>query len=209
MDSRASNTLALVSAVASLSIVSLMAVLAGGAVSGYSHLSQFISELGARGAPYEWPVRLLGFLPAGVFLLAFCYFAHKALPRSRATSIALLGFAIYAAGYLVAAAFPCDLGCRPRSPSASQIVHNIGGLAGYLLAPAFLFTLARQARSWPAAQALVLFGYLASGVALVGLLMLDPSSPVAGLGQRLLEGAVLVWAVASGQYISRRHLSAA
>ena len=204
MHSHLFKQLPLVSAAASLGIVALLALLAGAAVPNYSHLSQFISELGARDAPYEWPVRIFGFLPAGFLLLMFCFLAHSALPRSRRTSIALLGFAIYAAGYLVAAAFPCDFGCRPRHPSTSQIIHNIGGLAGYLIAPAFLFTLARQALAWPAARAVVLSGYVASAMALIGLTMLDPSSPIAGLGQRLLEGAVLTWAVVCGHYISRR-----
>lgn len=209
MHSPASNMVAFVSAVASLAVVALMALVAGAALPNYNHLSQFISELGAREAAFEWPVRLLGFLPAGVLLLVFCYFAYSALPRSRASSLAWVGFAIYAAGYVVSAAFPCDLGCRPKNPSTSQVIHNIGGLAGYLLAPAFLFTLGQAARTWPGAQRLVLSGYGASGLALVGLVMLDPSSPFAGLGQRLLEGAVLVWAVLCGHYISRRHHSAA
>ena len=208
MHSRLSKRLPLVFAAASLGFVALLALLAGAAVPNYSHLSQFISELGAREAPYEWPVRLFGFLPSGVSLLVFCFLAHSALPRSRATSVALMGFAVYAAGYLVAAAFPCDFGCRPRHPSTSQIIHNLGGLAGYLISPAFLFTLARQARAWPAARAVVFSGYVSSGLALIGLIMLDPSSPVAGLGQRLLEAAVLTWAVVCGHYISRRSLDA-
>lgn len=208
MSSNASSRWALVLAVACLASVSLLALVAGAAVPSYSHLSQFISELGARDAPYEWPVRLFGFLPAGVLLLGFGYLAHSALPRSRASDLAWLGYAVYAAGYLVAVAFPCDAGCRPTHPSASQIIHNVVGLTGYLLAPAFLLTLARQARSWPEARPLVASGHVAAGVALVGLFMLDPASSLAGLGQRLLEGAVLVWAVLCGRYISRQHRGA-
>ena len=208
MHPRLSKQLPLVCAAASFCIVALLALLAGAAVPNYSHLSQFISELGARGAPFEWQVRIFGFLPSGILLLIFCFFAHAALPRSRTTSMALMGLAIYAAGYVVAAAFPCDLGCRPRHPSASQIIHNLGGLAGYLIAPAFLFALARQARDWPAASAVVLAGHVASALALIGLILLDPSSPVAGLGQRLLEAAVLTWAVVCGHYISSRSLDA-
>ena len=135
---------------------------------------------------------------------ACCCFPHAALPRSRATALGLLGVAIYAAGYLAAAAFPCDLGCRPEEPSISQILHNLGGLAGYLLAPAFLFPLARAARAWPGAKSLVAVGYLASALALVGLLTLSPSSPAAGLGQRLLELAVLGWVALCGLHLAKR-----
>lgn len=195
---------AALTAVASLCVVGLTAVLAGAAVPGYSHVSQFISELGARDAPYEWRVRLLGFLPAGVLLLAFCWLAHRALPRSRATTFGLAGVAIFAAGYFVAAVFPCDFGCRPEHPSTSQILHNAGGLPGYLLAPAFLFALARAARNWPAARSLVVVGYVGSAMALIGLATLSPSSPAAGLSQRMIEGAVLGWAVVCGLYLAKR-----
>src|SRR5688572_9601427 len=99
------------------------------------------------------------------------------MTRSRAMAFGLLGLAIYAAGYVVAAAFPCDLGCQPEEPSASQLIHNAGGLIGYLLAPAFLFALARAAGSWPDAGRLVVAGYAASGAALLALLSLSPSSP--------------------------------
>jgi hypothetical membrane protein len=185
-------------------VMLLMVIVAGALTPGYSHVTQFISELGARGAPNEWGVRLAGFLPSGLVLFAFCGCAFVVLPRSRATALGLLGVAIYAAGYVVAAAFPCDLGCRPEEPSASQLIHNAGGLIGYVLAPAFLFALARAARSWPGAGYLVVAGYMASGAALVALLSLSPSSPVVGLSQRLMEFAVLAWVVLCGGYLAKQ-----
>jgi hypothetical membrane protein len=195
---------AAITSLVALGIVVLMTVLAGAATPGYSHLSQFISELGARGAPTEWVVRLAGFLPAGVLLLAFCGLAYRALPLSRSTSLALGGLAVYAAGYLVAAAFPCDLGCRPPHPSPSQRIHNLVGMLGYLLAPASLFVLARAARAWPAARALTLAGYGAAALALLGLFTLNPAAPTVGLSQRLLEAAVLGWAALCGRYLAQR-----
>jgi hypothetical membrane protein len=182
----------------------LMVVIAGSLTPGYSHVSQFISELGARGAPHELSVRFAGFLPMGMLLLAFCWFAYAALPRSTGTTWGLFGLALYAAGYLVAAAYPCDLGCRPARPSASQMIHNAGGLLGYVLAPAFLLTLARATRAWPNAERLSTAGYVAAALALVGLLTLSPASPFVGVSQRLLEIAVLAWAVYCGVYLHRK-----
>ena len=115
----------------------------------------------------------------------------------------LVGLALYAAGYLAAAAFPCDLGCRPAAPSVSQFIHNAVGSIGYLLAPAFLFTLAREARAWPGAAGLVVSGYAAAVLALVGLLTLSHTSPLLGLSQRLLEASVLGWSALCGRYIAR------
>ena len=185
-------------------VIAVTAIVAGALTPDYSHLTQFISELGATGAPYEWWVRLAGFLPAGLLLLAFSILAYTALPRSGQVTLSLVGLALYAAGYLVAAAFPCDLGCRPIEPSTSQLIHNAVGMVGYLVEPAFLFMLAREARSWPGAGGLVVAGYVASAVALVGLLTLSPSSGVVGLSQRALEAAVLAWVAMLGVCVARR-----
>lgn len=207
LPTRSSRIVGRLSALASGASFGVMVVLvgiAGALTPGYSHVSQFISELGATGAPYEWSVRLAGFLPAGLLLLAFCFLARRALPRSHGVTLGLIGLALYAAGYLVASAFPCDLGCRPTEPSKSQLIHNAGGLIGYLLAPVFLFALAHAARRWPNAGHLVVSGYCASALALIGVLTLSPSSGIVGLSQRLLETAVLGWVVLCGLYLARQ-----
>lgn len=184
-------------------VVASVVVVGGALTPGYSHVSQYISELGARGAPLEGVVRFAGFLPAGLLLLGFCVLAYRALPRSRGATFGLVGLAVYAAGYLAAAVFPCDPGCRPAEPSLAQAIHNAAGLLGYLLAPPSLWTLARAARGWPAAGGLGIAGNLAAGCALVGLLTLSPTSATVGLSQRLIEAAVLAWAVSCGLYIAR------
>lgn len=187
-----------------LAVVTVFVLWAAALTPNYSHASQFISELGATGAPNELIVRLAGFLPAGALLLAFSAVAFTAIPRSRSVSLSLFGLALYAAGYLVAAAFPCDAGCRPTEPSISQLIHNAGGLVGYLVAPVFLFTLARSAGSWPGATHLSRAGYFASAVAFVGLVTLSPSSGVGGLSQRALEFAVLGWVAMLGVYLAKQ-----
>lgn len=195
--------LGLLTALCCFIVMTLMVVVAGAFTPGYNHATQFISELGARGSPHEWGVRFAGFLPSGLLLLGFCWSAYAVLPRSRAASLGLLGLALYATGYVVAAAFPCDLGCRPDNPSTSQLIHNLGGLMGYLLAPAFMLSLARASRVWPGADHLVAAGYAASGLALLGLLTLSPESTLAGLSQRIIEFAVLAWAVLCGRYLAK------
>lgn len=185
-------------------VVASLVVVGGALTPGYSHTSQFISELGASGAPLELWVRYGGFLPAGVLLLVFCLVAAVSLPRSLPFSLGVFGLAIFAAGYLVASIFPCEPGCRPAEPSTSQLIHNVGGLAGYILAPGFLFALAFAGRNWPGASSLVAAGYTASGIALIGLLTLSPSSDVVGLSQRVLEAAVLGWVVMLGLYSARQ-----
>ena len=175
----------------------------------YSHLSQFISELGASGAPHEFWVRFAGFLPAGLLLWIFVWSAFKTLPRSKLSSFGLLGIAAYAAGYVVAAFFPCDFGCRPQNPSRAQIIHNLVGLVGYLLAPLAIAALASAARNWPGAHRLPVLGSLAAALSLAGLLTLSPGSPLVGLSQRVIEASVLLWVLACALYVHRRSSGAA
>jgi hypothetical protein len=188
-------------------VLAAMVLIAGQLTPGYSHVGQYISELGARGAPYEWPVRFLGFLPAGALLLCFCVAAFLALPRSRNASAGLIGLFLFCAGYIAAAAFPCDPGCRPQSPSVSQVIHNAVGLVGYVLAPAFLLVLGLAARAWPDARWLARLSFALALCALAGLLTLSPTSPAAGLSQRVLEVSVLGWVVACSVFLARRRAS--
>ncbi len=197
-----------VGALGSAAIVGVTVILGGALTPGYGHVAQFISELGEAGAPHEMWVRFAGFLPAGLLMLVFCASAFRALPRSRRVSLALLGVALYATGYIVAAAFPCDPGCRPLEPSGSQMIHNAAGAIGYLVAPAFLYALARAISDWPGAARLAATGYAASAVALAGLLTLSPTSEFVGLSQRALEASVLGWLAMLALYVIRERTAA-
>lgn len=193
--------IAFVSAILCAVCIALLTFGGGLFTPGYSHLAQFISELGARGALHEDLVRYAGFLPSGLFLLVYCVAAHVALPRAASKTIGLVGIALYAAGYVVAAFMPCDLGCRPAQPSASQVIHNAVGMLGYLAAPPAMCFLAYSAGKWPRANHLVWLGYVAAAFALLGMLTLAPESPLVGLSQRVIETAVLAWIVTSGVYM--------
>lgn len=181
----------------------LLTVLGGANFPNYSHASQFISELGASGAPNARIINLAGFLPAGLLLTAFAFFAWHSLPRSIGTTLGMLGLSLFALGYLAAVCFPCEPGCRPTQPSLSQALHNLFGLAGYLSAPWSLFVLGWQARRWPKARHLSALGFTAGGLALLGLLFLSPDFQYVGLAQRVLEGSVLAWVVGCALYLKR------
>lgn len=195
--------LALITGVLGALAVILLTVVGGANFPNYSHASQFISELGADGAPNARVINLAGFLPAGILIIAFAFFAWRSLPRSAATTFGMAGLALFALGYLVAAFFPCEGDCRPAEPTLAQAIHNLFGLAGYLSAPASLFALGWQARRWPRATHLAVLGFIGSGFALLGLLFLSPDFKYVGVAQRILEGSVLVWIMACALYLRR------
>jgi hypothetical membrane protein len=179
----------------------LMTVLGGAAFPGYSHLSQFISELGAREAPHGELISFGGFLPAGLLLCAFSFSAAWVLPRSAMTWLGLAGMAWYAMGYVASAFFRCDPGCRPAEPSLSQHVHNLVGVTGYFAGAVGLILLGTQARHWPGARHLSALGLGGGGVTLVAFLFLSPAFPYVGVAQRVMEACLLLWSVVCALYL--------
>jgi hypothetical membrane protein len=184
------------SAVVGYLLLATMIVAGGAAWPGYAHTSQFISELGATGAPHGRLVSLGGFLPVGVCLTLFALLAAYMAPRS---GLRLAGFAclaLFSLGYIGAAAFPCDLGCRPETPSYSQVMHNLFGLGGYLGGPIGLVLLGIAARRWPGATWLGPLGLVCGAVALLAFMLMLAEPPYGGLVQRMLEGSVAIWTLA-------------
>lgn len=93
----------------------------------YSMVGDFISELGARGAPRASFVNLT-FGVAGALFVGTCVAIGLTTPGWRVPLTLLSAVGI---SYVVAAFVPCDSGC-PSVGSPSQAVHNTVGAAGYL-----------------------------------------------------------------------------
>jgi hypothetical membrane protein len=184
--------------------VVLLTVIGGAGFPNYSHASQFISELGADGAPHAGLINYGGFLPAGLLLCTFALLAWRALPRSVGTALGMVGIFLFGFGYLVAVVYPCEAGCRPAAPNLSQTIHNALGLAGYLVAPFALAVLGWKARSWPGAAVLSWMGIGGAILAFIGLSYLSPEFAYVGIAQRVLEASVLSWIVACGFYLDGR-----
>ncbi len=109
----------------------------------YSPSRQYISEMGAVGAPHAFGVNMGIFLPTGLLALGAVGWLAVALPRGlKLPVLLLLGIGL---GNLGAVAFPCDLGC-PAEGSARQGVHNLLGAAQYLSGGGALVWLGRRGK---------------------------------------------------------------
>lgn len=188
------RTLAFWTAVIGYVLLAILIVAGGAAWPGYSHIGQFISELGANGAPHGRLVSLAGFLPVGVLLMAFSVLAASLQPRNALKIIGFIGLFLFALGYFAAAFFPCDFGCRPEDPSPSQMMHNLFGLLGYVFAPLMLLLLAFGVRKEPGGRWLLPLGIACAVVAGAGFLTIE--TDLRGLAQRALEAAVALWVLA-------------
>ncbi len=151
---------------------------------GYRHTEHTLSELGEVGAADGRRVSWGVFLPVGLACLAIGWLLGTPngaeisdfTAASRALSLCL------AAGYLVAAAFPCDPG-SPLSGSVRQAIHNLGGAVEYAGGTFALFTLAREAATPEPFQ-------IAGALVMVGVVGISFVSRWRGLIQRVAEVAL-------------------
>ncbi len=109
----------------------------------YRWMGQYLSELGATGAPHARVMNNFGFLPTGVLWAAALYLLIRRVRGGKAFVIGALLLMGTSISYIGAYVFPCDLGC-PIEGSEKQFMHNTLGLVGYLTAPLGLFLIASQ-----------------------------------------------------------------
>lgn len=107
-----------------------MLLVAGALKPGYSHLSKYISKLGASGSVHAASISWLGFVPFGMLsAIALWMVAAQAPVRG----IGRLGYWLLLCeplAWIGSALAPCDLGC-PVAGSLSQWLHSALGLLTY------------------------------------------------------------------------------
>jgi hypothetical membrane protein len=172
---------------------------------GYSHVHQYIAELGALGAPNGALVSYGGFLPVGLALMVFAALSAIDEPRSgsRWAGFAALGF--FGSSYVVAALFPCDPGCPLNNGTLFQQIHAGFGVASYAAAATGLMLLSVAARRWPAGAWLSPLATVCGLLSIAAFFAMD--GPFRGVAQRLVEGALGVWIVAYAITLRRRSRS--
>ncbi|WP_068416345.1 DUF998 domain-containing protein [Labrenzia sp. OB1] len=178
-------------------------LVAGSYYPDYSHLSQFMSALGATGTAYGATVNLVVFAGAELWVLLFVGLAVSAVGKDglAIAGLSLIGF--YALLLLVAAYYPCDFECRPEEPSISHLIHISAGLLAYVfgLVGLFVISCALKRRG----SSLLPRG-TATGLFLTGALLLAGTVQIqefAGLLQRLLEVLIYLWLTVVGLKLAR------
>ena len=177
-------------------------VVAAGALRGnYSHISNFVSELGATGTPYAGLMNYAGFLPSGLMLAAFGIGLAKVLPRRRVTSLAAVLVMLFGAGVATSGIASCDPGCPQTGGSVENAVHN--GIAPI----AFLCLIAgagvlgvhfRSNRDWRSLSAYSLISSVVGLCFLAALATSLDSRELTGLWQRLLLIVLFLWCAVVG-----------
>lgn len=89
----------------------------------YSHIHQFISELGATRTPNADLMNWIGFIPSGIMMSFFGLSLTLILPKkmsARSGSVLIIMFGL---GLVVVGFFSCDEGC-PRQGSLENNIHD-------------------------------------------------------------------------------------
>ncbi|MCP3097371.1 DUF998 domain-containing protein [Myxococcus sp. K15C18031901] len=166
----------------------------------YSHLRNTISELGETGAKDAKRVAWLAFAPAGASVIVFAALLRTSLAAYEDVAGPLRAFSLLGVSYLGAAVFPCDEGAPPWGTWRNQM-HNLVAVAGYGGAGAGLIELGRALEDIAPVAALATLTATVGKGALLGVFGLSLESPVRGLLQRVLEGALFGWMVLMGAWL--------
>lgn len=171
---------------------STSALVASRTYSGFSHLTTFISELGATGAPSAHLMNFGGFLPYGVLVIALAAALHRTLRSVAGGWLGPMLLAVYGLAYVALAFASCDYGCAAAAPSLPHRIHFVLGdliVVAAVAAPVALYPRMLSDPAWSslARATLVLpaSAWLVFSVTLVGL--------PGGVRQRLWLLLLFIW----------------
>jgi hypothetical membrane protein len=170
-------------------------VLGGSLRPGFSHFTQYISELGERGSPTELLMRYAAFMLTGLMHLAFAGTLATTFRSSRLGVVAALLIGLNGLARIGAGFFPCDVACE-ETGSLGQRMHSLSAGVGFLaLAVSIILwsvVFKRTSRLRNLAAYSVISGVL--GLAFLLLMLWSAEHGTArGLFERLSSGVLSLW----------------
>lgn len=171
-------------------------VVCGVLTPGYDHVNQFISELGAIGAPHANLMNYAGFMGGATLILLFAVGAVRALGRSPTAIAGAFLIGIFAVNMFAAGIWSCDAGCPTANGSPEQRLHDIVSVVAFpalILAALTLSAHFMKRRQWR------YFGQytLATGTVAIALLIAmvasEETRTATGLLQRLFLFVLFLW----------------
>lgn len=173
----------------------LLIVFNGAITPGYSHISDFISTLGAVGAPYA-TIQTLNFAVFGGAILALTLGIHAWFDTGRRPRIGTVLLGIFGVGVLFAGVFP-ENPAAPESPT--NILHNLVSTIAFLAGiggVSLTSSLTRSDDRWPSYRfELMATIAIVSVTFVVFMYSIFGDYGFVGLTQRVFIGAMSLWIV--------------
>lgn len=171
----------------------LVGIFAVGSVApGYNQLSQFVSELGAIGAPTAFYLNVLVLIPAGTLIavggLGRCW-------SGEAVSGALMGLS--GVGFTVAGLYRCDASCSFVDMSPAAMIHNQAAFGAFLLAifSALLLTVSSLFRRDGVRLAVNTCGLVGMITGLAAMMLMGLDHELIGAAQRVFLVSFCLWLI--------------
>ena len=199
MDSRLLIRSLLLSGIVGPLLFAITVVIVGSLRPDYSHVNQFISELGEAGGQFAWAMNYLGFMVPAALILIFVLTFRTRLPHTVSNFIGTFLLGLFAVSMFLAGVFSCDVGCSPPEPSLNQKLHDFFSILAFPAFTAGVFvwglSLCRDA-SW---RRFGVYSLLTAGLSLVLLVAMvqsEASREGTGTYQRMYLGALFLWLMA-------------
>ncbi|MFQ5923262.1 MAG: DUF998 domain-containing protein [Anaerolineales bacterium] len=172
----------------------LVVLIASTQFPGYSHASEYISNLGAKGQPSAG-IMNAGFVLVGLFMMLFGVSTFVGFKRNWAAVIG--GIFLIAEGLTetLSGIFSCDPGCNALNPTTDEMIHNTVGPLGFifLIFAAILWALRfRKQSGWKSFWVFSLITGIV-GIVLFGIFGMAVGTPTVGVWQRLLWATLFLW----------------
>ena len=177
-------------------LLTLMVIAVAALRLGYSHYTQFISELGETGADLAWLVNYFGFMIPALLILVFSYALLIHFPRSPLSIAGSILVMLYAVSVFMASIFSCDVGCTPATPTLAQNLHNAAAIFAFpslILAPFIWGVYFIRVDKW---RRFAYYSMATAAVSLLSLIAMVVSIDTrtgTGLTQRILLGSFFLW----------------
>ena len=172
---------------------------------GFSHFTQYISELGERSSSTEVLMRYGAFVPTGLMHLAFAGALATIFKNSRIGVVAALLLGLNGAARIAAGLFPCEIGCA-ETGSVGQRMHSLSAGVGFLalVASTMLWSIVFKSRDL---RGLAAYSVVSGALGLAFLLLMLWSAEhgtARGLFERLSSGALSLWILVFALNLGRR-----
>ena len=181
-------------------------ILCGALRPGYSHVTQFISELGETGGSRAPLMNLLGFIPTGLLLAAFGVSLAYRFPWTSLSLAAAILIVAYGLGITGAGLYSCDPGCPSQHLSFEGMMHRVVSISAFLAGILGIALWGRCFRSLATWRSLSRYSAVSSAMALVFLLLVgvtEQSRVLTGVWQRLSMVTMDLWCAIVGLRVFR------
>lgn len=186
----------------------VLVVVNGAITPGYSHVSDYISTLGAVDAPYA-TIQAVNFAVFGGAILALALGIHRWFDDVRRPRVGTALLGVFGVGVILAGVFPGD----PSAPdSTTHILHNVTSIVAFVTGIGGVALLSRRVArddrwpTYPYEVTWIVVVVFVTFAAFMGSIFTD--SAFVGFTQRAFVGVLTVW-VAMQSYRLYRLLGAA